>query len=431
MSSFSPRVSVAHLIPAPFTQHAANAFVEVDALEKFYCTLIDDPESRWQLFAKQLAKVARFDLETNLKRRAITVTTKEHIQSYPFREAFRMLLSKGLKSPLIDDAVFHWGRDGFDRWVASQIGSSDVLYGYEYGALQMFESAKKKGIFTVYDTPSPEHNFVEELLAPEFERFPELQTPYRKKVERLHAERTERRRKEWELSDLIVTNSKFTAESWMSTGWSSKPVVSIPYGAPPVEKNPLSPSQNGPVRLLWAGTFSVRKGAHYLVEAIRSMSEQECSKFYIDVYGAVSLPPEILKSLSSNIHLKGSVPREELLREMQTSHLLVFPTLCDGFGLVVNEAFSQGLPVLTTCRAGASDLVIPGENGYLIQAASAEAISEGIRRALDSKDELLSMREKSQETALEWQWCDYRKALRNAVKSEFIENKSIDDGLFS
>ena len=76
----------------------------------------------------------------------------------------------------------------------------------------------------------------------------------------------------------------------------------------------------------------------------------------------------------------------------QTSDAL-FPTLCDGFGMVATEAWSRGLPVIITDCAGSADLLKPGQNGLLIRAGSAVAIAESIEWCISHRDELRAMRE--------------------------------------
>lgn len=410
-------ISIAHLVPAHFTQQIARAFDEVGLLDTFFCTLLDEPDKSWQRLAKAGSRLVHFDLDANLKRRALTEVKRSKVESYPFRECLRMLATKVWKDPVMDDRIFHWARDGFDRWVASRLNGTAVLYGYEYGSLRMFEAAKRKGIRTVFDLPSPEHQFVEDLLAPEFDRFPELQTPYRQLTVDRHEERTERRHQEWELSDLVVANSNFTANSWKAAGWSEKPVVVLPLGAPPVTHPCTEAPANETLRFLWAGTFSVRKGAHHLIDAIRSMPATEAKAFTLEVYGAVTLPDALLKNLPPQIRFMGSVPRSELFQKMREGDLLVFPTLCDGFGLVVNEAFAQGMPVLTTPRAGAADLIREGENGWLIPPADAAALAAGLSKVIEERKRLPEMRRSAQATALDWQWADYRREIAKAVSS--------------
>ncbi|HYW07115.1 MAG TPA: glycosyltransferase, partial [Longimicrobium sp.] len=55
--------------------------------------------------------------------------------------------------------------------------------------------------------------------------------------------------------------------------------------------------------------------------------------------------------------------------------VLVLPSVEDGFGAVVCEAMAAGLPVVATLHTGAPDVVRDGESGFLVPAASSEALA--------------------------------------------------------
>ena len=408
------KAAVAHLIPAHFTQQVARALDEQGALETFFTSLVDQPEAIWQSLACRLAAAGGFDLRRDLRRRGITDVPAERVRSYPRREVLRMLQVRLGNDPVLGDRLFHWARDGFEEWVARQLEGLDLIYGYEYCSLRMFQRAHQLGIRTVYELPSAEHDFVERLLAPEYDRFPELITPYRRFTSTQQAERTARRRKEWQLADLVIANSSFTAKSWQAAGWVERPVAVVPLGAPQPLSKPLEPSSEGPLRLLWAGTFAVHKGAHLLLEALQTLALPP-ERLEVEVYGAQALPPSLLERAPAALRFCGSIPRPELLERMTRAHGLIFPTLCDGFGMVVNEALSRGLPVITTNRAGAADLIRNGENGMLIEAGNSEAIATAIDLALADRAALVAMRSAALATAAAWQWSDYRRRIAEVV----------------
>ena len=170
------------------------------------------------------------------------------------------------------------------------------------------------------------------------------------------------------MADVVIVNSKFTRDTYAAAGLDVAKVRVIPLGAPQVH---AGEAQGGggeaePLRALWAGSFSIRKGAHYLLSAWRNFVREKAAT--LDIYGTVLLPDRLVRDLPTSIRVFSSVPRAELFKRYRQADVLVFPTLCDGFGLVVTEAFAHGLPVITTTRAGAADLVRDGENGLIIPA---------------------------------------------------------------
>jgi glycosyltransferase involved in cell wall biosynthesis len=65
------------------------------------------------------------------------------------------------------------------------------------------------------------------------------------------------------------------------------------------------------------------------------------------------------------------------------SDLLVFPSLADPWGLVVNEAMACGLPVLCSQLAGcADDLIAPGETGWLCDPTDPAGLRDALNHAL-------------------------------------------------
>ena len=62
----------------------------------------------------------------------------------------------------------------------------------------------------------------------------------------------------------------------------------------------------------------------------------------------------------------GPMPHDKVLQEMRKADVFIFPSLFEGFGMVITEAMSQGTPVIATDRTCAVDLIKNGENGWVI-----------------------------------------------------------------
>lgn len=400
-------IAVAHLSAAHFAQEVAVALANSGEEVRFLTTLTPDGGDLAAAFLRLSGDTSRRRLDPLVKTKTLT---------YPWRELLRLIDGKLSRDEIRRDWIFHWALDGFDAWVAKQMKPPvQMVYGYETQCLKTFTAARERGIKSVLDLPSPEHDYVENLLNAEYSKFPELKTPAKQYFRGLQKDRTARRHREFELADIVVANSSFTAKTWAAAGLDGSKIRVVTLGGPAPEARGTDGGSKGcgPLRLVWAGTFSVRKGAHYLLEAWRRWNPGE--RAVLEVFGSVALPDSLMKDLPESVVLHGPVARQRVLDEFVRGDFLVFPTLCDGFGLVVPEAMSRGLPVLTTTQAGASDLVEDRVNGLLVEAGGAEQLVEALQWAASNRDKLATMRTAALETASKNQWKDYGAKLRAAL----------------
>lgn len=410
---------ISHPSVAPFVQQAARALFEAGELERFVTSLRDNPASLRQRLACRLTRVCGYDLATQLARRRITELPPDKVESLPGGELVRLLTGRLDRGGRLTDLVWSRTEPAFDRDVARRLNPRrhTGVYGFEYASLTTFQRARALGLRVVYDMPAPEPRQVQNLLDAEIARFPELDTAYHRHTAAREEPRIRRRRAEWDAAHLVIAASRFTRDSFARAGLDTTKVRIVPYGAPPPaprDEALRGGAQPGaPLTFLWSGTFSIRKGAHYLLEAWQRGGFGRHAR--LSVYGRVTLPPRLLQPLPDGVILGGSIPRDQLMTHYQAADALIFPTLCDGFGMVATEAWSRGLPVITTPNAGAADLLQPGKNGLLLPPASTAALIETLTWCLDHRAELRAMRGPALDTAAAWQWADYRAALRQAL----------------
>jgi len=400
-------------------QQAARAILEQGQLDRFMTTVRDDPTRLAQRFLCRAARLAGRDLRTQFHRRAVTEVPAEKVESHPWGELLRLAAGAVDRDGRFTDFVWQRTENAFDGLVARRLhrGLTGV-YGFEHSSRLTFERARGLGLRVAYDTPAPEPRFAQKVLEAEVDRFPELRTPYHRYTATLEEQRIAHRHAEWHCADIVIAASNYTKQSFARSGFDVGKVQVVPYGAPALA--PRDQAQRGgtapdaPLTFLWAGTFSVRKGAHYLLEAWRAGDFGRHAR--LRVFGAVALPDRVLRPLPSGVELNKSIPRPELMAQYRECDALMFPTLCDGFGMVVTEAWSSGLPVITTPCAGAAELLKPGHNGILVRPADAGAIAESIDWCLSHRPELQAMRESALATAAGWQWSDYRRTLAGALR---------------
>lgn len=406
-------VRLFHPMVASFIQQVARSLHEAGQLDRFVTSIRRNPGSRGQRALCAAARLAGLDLERDLARRVITEIPPAKVESHPWGEVLRVAvarLSHGDARP--HDFVWERVEGAFDRLVARGLhpGLSGV-YGFEFSSLATFTRAQALGIPIAYDLPSLEPGFVQKLLEAEADKFPELDTPFHRWVSEREPGRIARRRAEFNAARVVLANSTLTRDSYAAAGLDTAKVRIAHLGSPPCIDRDLALQGGGrsgePLSLVWAGTFSVRKGAHYLMDAWRQHDLGRHAR--LKIFGFVSLPDRVMRPLPEGVELAGARPQAELLAELHRADALMFPTLCDGFGMVVTEAWSRGVPVITTRMAGAADLLRPGENGLIIEAASVDAIARAVTWCHEQRDRLRAMREAALATAASWQWPDYRR----------------------
>src|SRR5205807_7478924 len=104
------------------------------------------------------------------------------------------------------------------------------------------------------EVPGPKHGFVENLIQHEMRRFAGLDDGKRAYFQSRQARRTERRRQEWDLADVVIVNSRFTRNTYAAVGLDVAKVRVIPLGAPQVHADGAQGGggESEPLRALWA-----------------------------------------------------------------------------------------------------------------------------------------------------------------------------------
>lgn len=139
------------------------------------------------------------------------------------------------------------------------------------------------------------------------------------------------------------------------------------------------------------GRFIESKGFDILIKAWKNVSED--SSLYIIGGSPSEEYVNIVRSLNiKNVYFLEFMAKEELKEYYKASDLFVLPTRGDVWGLVINEAMSCGLPVITTDRCVAGmELIEDYENGFIIEVDNIEMLSNRINKILNNKELINTM----------------------------------------
>lgn len=135
--------------------------------------------------------------------------------------------------------------------------------------------------------------------------------------------------------------------------------------------------QEGQVKAVSVGRYADQKGYDILLEAMKRVEN-----VHVDVYGVgdserIRLTKLAIEEGVSNISFKSSV--KSAIAMMSLYDFFILPSRYEPFGLVLVEALSAGLPVLTTDCDGPKEIITHNENGFFVAKKNSHALAEGIK----------------------------------------------------
>lgn len=393
---------------------ATIGFADAGILDAFHTAIATFP-------GDTLDQLSSIGLFSELSRRRFDPKLKHITKTWPLLELGRLLASKAGFAELIRhetgpfcvDAVYK----GIDGRVASTLQYAtrhgvNAVYAYEDGAAFSFREAKRLGLQCLYDLPIGYWRSAQKILKAEQEKWPAWASTLRG-IQDSEA-KLARKDEELGLADRIYVASQFTAKTLEDYPGTLAPIEVIPYGFPPVNNRTdyFSFSANRKLKLLFVGGLSQRKGIANLFAAVEALGNH----VELSIVGqkAGKKCPALDAALSKHVWIP-SLPHQDILKLMQVHDVLVFPSLFEGFGLVITEAMSQGTPVITTERTAGPDLIEDGRNGWLIEAGSVESLKNAIENLLFDPKAISSAGRAAIETARLRPWEVYGKELAESI----------------
>ncbi len=391
-------------------------------LERFFTTIAVDPDS-------PVFRLLPPGFRAEMLRRSFPVPPSR-ISGRALREAARMVLPKlGFTGVVAHesgwasvDAVY---RD-LDESCAKALprlardGKIKQVYAYEDGALETFKAAKKLGMTCVYDLPIAYWEKGRSLMNEEAERLPAWGGTLGGGI--LDSkEKTDRKTQELELADIVVGPGSFVMDSLPEWAGEKRRIVS-PFGSPhsppsqvieDAESKRLARFRSGKkLRVLFAGSMGQRKGLGDLFEAMKTLNRQDVE---LVVMGSLLEAMSFYREQFPDFTYESGRPHSEVLDLMRTCDVFCLPSIVEGRALVMQEAMSQGLPLIITPNTGGADLIHEGETGFLIPIRSPEAIAEKIAWFAGNRDRISEMSRAAMAHAANYTWEAYGNAVVDGI----------------
>lgn len=186
---------------------------------------------------------------------------------------------------------------------------------------------------------------------------------------------------------------------------------------------------------LYVGRLAEKKGVRYLIEAAEELHSY-VEDFQLTIVGTGSMENTLQEfteqhGLADAVTFTGWVSEEELREHYVSADFVVVPSIetasgdTEGMPTVIAEAFASGNPVIASKVGGISDVVVDGENGYLVQQKEPDELMSKIETLIEEPETRAELSRGALETAkkLDWEHCGktYAQLLRSVHRSDRID----------
>lgn len=391
-------VRVAHSGKQHSYRHAL-AVERCGALDRFITSGYYKPDvwpDRW------LSQFARLD-SVLLRRFQTGIPSAKIVRRWRFElpELFtRVFVGPG---SMADKCVFR--RDAnFDRWVAKNwVRDCDVYWGFQGSCLESLRTARKRRITALAEFATAHVTKAIEVLSRESERHPEWASTisnfyfpdwYRERLEQEPHE-----------ADVCIAASRFTKRSLEDVGVESSRIQLLPLGADVNQFHFLRRTVDGPFRILFVGGVGQRKGIKYLLRAYDQMRGPGVE---LTVAGPLPADMRPLAPYQRRVRLTGRLDQSEIVREMHQAHVLVLPSVFEGFGLVIVEAMATGMPVIASTHSAGPDIIREGHDGFVLEPDDVDGLVNRLEVLRSDRNLAVEMGVNAKDRAREFSWDAHR-----------------------
>lgn len=398
------RVIVAH----PERQHSfelATALKRKGILYKYITTVYDRPHSltnfvKFFLRGKELKKIDN--------RKCKNLESNDVVQFYELLGLSFLILQR---LPVSQAVSYKWLRvinAIFSRKVGKYVSKLDVdaIIMFDMTAENCFKILKKsrKDIVRIQDVSIATRHFMKS----NFEKDSGIEQLKKEFPEFWNAGIMRGYQNEIDDSEYFLAASNVTKQSLKFCKANIRKVAVIPYGVNLSQFEFINlPQQNyTPLRIVYVGQVTYRKGIHHLLKVVSSFTKDTIEVFLAGEYEKKGKLFNTYKSYE-NIHFLGFVTRDVLAEVYQKSDVFVFPTIGEGYGLVVLEALACGVPVITSDLAGGNDAIENGKNGFVFKAGNDNELRDKLEWCVNHRKELYDMRKYAHQSAQKFTWENY------------------------
>lgn len=410
------RIIVAH----PGKQHSfqtASALKESGMLVKYITTVYDKKDS-WLCKFKGLLKGK--NMRKAGARKTETLYDDDVLLFNELGGLLMILLGKLHLNRIFSDWLNHIVHKSFARKVARYAIDNhvDAVIMYDSNVYHSFDMMKKHGIKCILDVTIASRSYMRKIYEKDMKEFHDMEL--KKEQSFLWNEKwLKGYDKEFVDADYCFVGSEFVKKSISEIVADKTKIYVIPYGVNfNMFHNFKRNYEVSPLRLLFVGGVSMRKGIHHLLKVVSTYSASDVT---LTIAGAYNPNCKLYKkyALCKNINFVGFVTRDMIAALYESSHVFVLPSLAEGMAMVGLEALASGLPVVCSDNTGLTSVVKDGYNGYVIHASDEVALKSRIDWLLTNKEKIEEMSRNAATSVDGYSWDDYKHRLVDTLSKIF------------
>ena len=199
------------------------------------------------------------------------------------------------------------------------------------------------------------------------------------------------------------------------------------HGDTGIVKDPLS------IHLLFVGYVIPRKGVDVLIKSLEILIKTYgFENVILHIAGDLERDPVFSKEikdyccsvgLEKNVWIYGRVSDKKLDELYNLSDIFVFPSLWEGFGMVLIEAMHNRLPIVTTDAGAIPYLVKDGINGFVVPAGDAKRLAQAMHKLIESPELRRQIGENNYQLASKFTWDESFTGIKAFLDREFANEK--------
>jgi starch synthase len=300
----------------------------------------------------------------------------------------------------------------FDRWVARHwAAQGDIYWGFQGSCLESLRAARNAGVTAVAEFATAHVTSAIEILSREAERHPEWAAT----ISNFHFPDLYRERLEQEpgAADYCVVASEFSKRSLERVGVGTDRIQLLPLGVD-VDDFAFRPrSAEGKFRILFVGGIGQRKGVKYLLEAYQRMKSPATELVFVGPMGASEEP---LKKYQGVYQYLGRMDQRDVVAQMHQAHVMVLPSVFEGFGLVIPEAMATGMPVIASTHSIGPEIIREGRDGFVLEPDDVEGLAAKLEWLATHRPEAVEMGKEAAERAKQVTWTAHEMRLAEILR---------------